>query len=458
VFGSLGHGDSLRDVAHLEPVALPEGAGRIVRVSAGWGHSAAVTSEGRLLVFGRPYDFSNILQINRLHSFSPDLGRFVGRFTNNLAWFRGRNGPSQGQNQNQNQNQQSPPGNTKESGVFTVPTYFIVDTKGSMVETVSCSAGLTAALTLDGRVFCFGLNRWGQCGSVQQQQQQHVYEPRMVNLPERVAVVDVGLQHCVAVSHSGRVWTWGKGTRGQLGDGNNDTSSTPVEVKGVSTGATATGTGPVVSVSAGFNHTAALTADGRVFLWGKGMSTTPAPQKSGSRTQVYLDQPSPRLLPLLGQGLRVKEICSSNFTLVLRATDDSLWAMGIGEEDRCAVPEPVPVQQATVAGADVPAGQAVTSPQVVLGPDAVMRKGYQRVVLFDRGHSNGAEGGGANATVWSTYGQPSERVFEVVVHDGEAFLHPMDGMQALEGQESLLLGKRLLDLSRGWRQTIAVLE
>ena len=441
VFGSLGQGDSLQDVDHLAAVALPEGTSRVLRVSAGWGHSAAITGDGRLLVFGRPYDFSNILQINRMHSFSPDLGRFVGRFTNNFAWFGGG-----GDSTKQQQQQQPQAGNSKESGIFTVPTYFNLDA----VDTVSCSAGLTVALTLDGRVFCFGLNRWGQCGIPGLQ---HVYEPRLVNLPERIAMVDAGLQHCLAVGHSGKVYAWGKGTRGQLGDGENDTSTTPVVVKG------AAGHVSAVAVSAGFNHSAALTADGLVYVWGKGMSLTPAAVSaktgggaSSGRPQVYEDQPKPRVLPPLGpNALRVKEICSSNFTLVMRASDDSLWAMGIGEEDRCCVPLPVPVQQAAIGGDDLPSGQAVSSPQVLLGSSAQMRKGYQRVLLFDRG------GPAAGATTtWSTYADPNERVFEVVLHDGEAFLHPLETLTGT--QEPGIQGKRLLDVSHGWRQVLAVLE
>ena len=35
-------------------------------------------------MMGRPYDFSNLMQINRLRVISPGLGRFVGRFT---SWF-----------------------------------------------------------------------------------------------------------------------------------------------------------------------------------------------------------------------------------------------------------------------------------------------------------------------------------------------------------------------------------
>lgn len=281
VFGCLGQGDDLQDSATFLPVALPSETPRIIRVSAGWGHSAAITHDARLLVFGRPYDFSNLLQINRLNSISPQLGRFVGRFTN----FFGSDESKA----------------TKNAGVFTTPTLFDIDN----VESVVCTAGLTATLSLDGRVHCFGLNRWGQCGHTTNDKMgaMHIYTPQRINIHDRVRSIDAGLQHCVVALHTGQVMSWGKGNRGQLGDGNNETSSVPVKVKLPS---------PAATVSAGFNHSAALTEDGQVFVWGKGMSSTP---KEGQRAsaaglmQVYLDQAVPRPLSLPG-GRRAVEMCS----------------------------------------------------------------------------------------------------------------------------------------------------
>jgi alpha-tubulin suppressor-like RCC1 family protein len=63
------------------------------------------------------------------------------------------------------------------------------------------------------------------------------------------------------------VFTWGKGNRGQLGNGDTDSLSSPTRVK-----FGREFKDMVVSVCAGFNHTAALTANGSVYLWGKGMS------------------------------------------------------------------------------------------------------------------------------------------------------------------------------------------
>ena len=59
VLGALGQGDSLQDVSLFKKVLRPdaEEGDEILSVSAGWGHSGAVTKKGSLLVFGRPFDF-----------------------------------------------------------------------------------------------------------------------------------------------------------------------------------------------------------------------------------------------------------------------------------------------------------------------------------------------------------------------------------------------------------------
>ena len=93
--------------------------------------------------------------------------------------------------------------------------------------------------------------------------------PQEVALSTKVKEVDVGLQHCIAVSRCGRnVFTWGKAVRGQLGIpvSIEERFSTPQYVGGIE--------GIVVGVSAGLNHSAAVTSSGSVYLWGKGMSET----------------------------------------------------------------------------------------------------------------------------------------------------------------------------------------
>ena len=72
-------------------------------------------------------------------------------------------------------------------------------------------------------------------------------------------VVEAGSAHSIALKFDGTVWTWGSNAYGQLGNGNNTDSSTPVQVKGLAN---------VVAIAAGFYHNVVIKSDGTVWAWG----------------------------------------------------------------------------------------------------------------------------------------------------------------------------------------------
>jgi len=75
----------------------------------------------------------------------------------------------------------------------------------------------------------------------------------------RAKMISVGSASSCAVLASGAVLCWGDNQEGQLGNGRNVTSATPVFVSGLSNAA---------SVSVGDVHACAVTADGQVLCWG----------------------------------------------------------------------------------------------------------------------------------------------------------------------------------------------
>ncbi len=73
------------------------------------------------------------------------------------------------------------------------------------------------------------------------------------------AVIAAGSDHSIAIETDGKLWTWGDNLRGQLGDGTTTSSSTPVEVSGLT---------DVTAIAGGGSHTVALKNDGTVWVWG----------------------------------------------------------------------------------------------------------------------------------------------------------------------------------------------
>lgn len=84
----------------------------------------------------------------------------------------------------------------------------------------------------------------------------------------RVVDVDAGGRHACAVLSDGTVWCWGKGSQGQLGNGNEVESCVPVKV--------VTADGELqggVQVQAGNEHSCVRLDDGTVWCWGLNSSS-----------------------------------------------------------------------------------------------------------------------------------------------------------------------------------------
>ena len=136
--------------------------------------------------------------------------------------------------------------------------------RGHFVEKVWCGGDSSFVLTSNSALFSWGCNLYGQLG----QGHDRTTEPT----PHSVVALDaaklnflaVGRMHSLAVV-DGTVWSWGRGSHGQLGTGYNPTMNRPRMVTAVDT---AVKGAAIASVSCGDNHSVALTKDGRIVTWG----------------------------------------------------------------------------------------------------------------------------------------------------------------------------------------------
>ena len=123
----------------------------------------------------------------------------------------------------------------------------------------------SAALTAGGQLYTWGNNSRGQLGLGRTSDM--VFTPTLVEslagLP--LAGICCGGNHTVAVTRSGAVFAWGSNSHGQLGLGDTTDRAWPGQVSTLRSLRVLPG-----GVRAGLEHTIALTEEGGVFSWGSG--------------------------------------------------------------------------------------------------------------------------------------------------------------------------------------------
>jgi alpha-tubulin suppressor-like RCC1 family protein len=139
-----------------------------------------------------------------------------------------------------------------------------------------------------------------------------------------VVTLAAAAEHCLATDASGKVWSWGQGRHGELGNGSTGLSGTPRLVKALSSKR-------VVSIAAGGRHCAAVTFAGELYTWGDGRMG----QLGHGDTQPR-HAPSP-VVPLRGRHL-ASVACGLEHTVGV-GTGGAIFAFGASRHGRLGYAE-----------------------------------------------------------------------------------------------------------------------
>lgn len=186
---------------------------------------------------------------------------------------------------------------------------------------VSCGPDHSLALTASGKVYSWGINggegRLGD-GTTSTRTSPILVPMHGILNPETtkrfIIQIEAGNVHSMALSKTGEVYAWGGNANGQLGDGTTNNNRFPTQVM------TFYGT-PIKQIVAGYTSSYALTSDGRLYAWG-----------ANSQGQLGLNITTANvLLPTLvtfPDGIAIVSISYASETIFAIARSGEVYAWG----------------------------------------------------------------------------------------------------------------------------------
>ncbi|KAL7443407.1 hypothetical protein ACHAXM_012068 [Skeletonema potamos] len=346
--------------------------------------------------------------------------------------------------------------------------------------TLAASAGTTAVISKKGTLYMFGLNHRGQCGSGTFSP--NVWDPSPIRgLASKRFILDhgtgigenlfkdfdeqenpivsvaLGLQHGIALDCEGQAFCWGKGERGQLGQGRKLADNTQGEEDEPNENRTfehamhvanfydpyaTTSTkediyAPLLSpsdskirlISAGMNFSVAVTTSNLPYIWGKNVAPNPSFSASdfNLRSKPVEDSTYPRYIPGFPTNLPILKVACGTHHAAMLLEDGSIWAVGV------ATDSPVPMWDEAVE---------ILSPGIVDTSEIIsFQAGFDRTVIV-----SGIEGGRRQVIEIQLWSREELRLFGAVRPSYLDWLGQEDGSQQVRS------------VHRGWMHTVVVTE
>ena len=186
---------------------------------------------------------------------------------------------------------------------------FITDKlSASTIPQISGGGYHSLALKLNGTVWAWGRNNFGQLGNGKCSKKN---TPVPVKNLEDVIAIASGTWHSLALKSNGTVWTWGRNNYGQIGDGTFKNRKTPVQVKDLA---------DIVAIAGGYLHSLALKSDGTVWAWGSNWSGQLGNEAIVGASEVPIQVNSLSNISVIA--------CGGDHSLAIRSSDNTIWAWG----------------------------------------------------------------------------------------------------------------------------------
>ena len=165
---------------------------------------------------------------------------------------------------------------------------------------VSLEGDHSAVIKTDGSLWMWGNNKYGQLGNGTNK-----YSDTPIKIMDDVKLFVAKNNHSATIKNDNSLWMWGSNDFGQLGNGTTDGSNTPIKIMD-----------NVKAVSLGSDYSAAIKNDGSLYMWG-----------NNSRGRFGNGTSTDSFVPVKIMG-NVESISLGNGYSAVIKTDGSLWMWG----------------------------------------------------------------------------------------------------------------------------------
>jgi alpha-tubulin suppressor-like RCC1 family protein len=290
------------------PLQLPGQVGAVVQVASAGSHTLVVTSSGQLYAFGDNYwgELGGPLNFRRkLPNPQPTLVPFPAGATIVQAAAGGGfsmaltdSGQLFAFGEDRAGQLGLPLGTGENGNAEPVPSTVAIPASDGRVVAIAAGATFGLALTASGRVYSFGENHDGQLGQPRNEGGEEANPtPAPVQMPagaSPVTQIAAGRAHTLAVA-AGQLYGWGEDMHGQTGDAANLGTDKPNPVPHAI--ALPGAVGAIAQIAAGSEHSLALTTGGQVYSFGTNSSGQLGRPSVVERRETPNPTPAPVVLP-----------------------------------------------------------------------------------------------------------------------------------------------------------------